>query len=149
MNVREHDGGQWMARADDLGDLLGELKQRSGRSYAALGLKVNVSKSAMARYCTGLSVPPEFGTVERIARACGAGPEEISRLFTVWNLARSGPVPGDDPPSASRPGPARTAHGPAPATGGPTPAAGGPTPAAEGPAPAGGGPASAAGGPAA
>src|SRR4029077_3999357 len=91
------DGGpEAMSHTDELAELLTELKQRRGSSYAAIGKKVNASKSAVARYCTAQSVPPEFGTIERIARACGARPEEIARLFQLWTRASS--------VSAGRPG---------------------------------------------
>lgn len=75
--------------SEELGDLLTELKQRSGRSYEWIGRKVNAGKSTVQRYCTGRSVPPEFGILERIARACGADNSEIARLFRLWERAAS------------------------------------------------------------
>ncbi|GAA2596766.1 hypothetical protein GCM10010399_29250 [Dactylosporangium fulvum] len=71
----------------DLAALLTDLKERSGLSYAWIGRKVNASKSAVHRYCAGQAVPHEFGTVERIARACGASPAELDRLYAVWTVA--------------------------------------------------------------
>src|SRR5881275_2621250 len=47
----------------------------------------NLSKSAAHRVCPGQSVPPEFGTVERIARLCDATDEDIARLFRLWQSA--------------------------------------------------------------
>ncbi|MEU8662492.1 helix-turn-helix domain-containing protein [Actinoplanes philippinensis] len=72
--------------------MLSELKARRGISYQALGRKVNLSKSAVHRYCSGSAVPSEFGTVERIARATGADRRELHRLYVVWTrAAASGP----------------------------------------------------------
>jgi hypothetical protein len=71
----------------ELGESLMELKRRSERSYESIGRRVNLSKSAVHRLCAGQSVPPEFGRVEQVARACGAGSADIERLFTLWRQA--------------------------------------------------------------
>jgi len=73
--------------AAQLGEVLADLKTRSGRSYEWIGKRANLSKSAAHRVCTGQSVPPEFGTVERIARLCDATDEDIARLFRLWQSA--------------------------------------------------------------
>lgn len=75
--------------SEELGELLSALKQRSGRSYEWIGRKVNAGRSTVQRYCTGQSVPVEFGTIERVARVCGADGDEIARLFRLWETAAS------------------------------------------------------------
>lgn len=85
------------SRSGKLEDLLEELKARSGLSYEAIGRKVHTSKSTVHRYCTGLSVPQEFGAVERIALACGASRSELLRLHDLW--ARAIGDPQDVPPA--------------------------------------------------
>jgi hypothetical protein len=75
--------------SEGLSELLTELKKRSGHSYERIGRKVNAGKSTVQRYCAGHSIPPEFGTIERIARACGANSDEIARLFLLWERATS------------------------------------------------------------
>ncbi|MEV4513647.1 helix-turn-helix domain-containing protein [Dactylosporangium sp. NPDC049525] len=74
-------------RPGDLAALLTALKERSGLSHALIGQKVNLSKSAVHRYIAGRAVPHDFGTVERIARACGADREELDRLYPLWTAA--------------------------------------------------------------
>ncbi|SEH00952.1 Helix-turn-helix domain-containing protein [Nonomuraea solani] len=76
-----------MPKSAELGALLTLLKERSGHSYQSIGRVINASKSAVHRYCTGHSLPPEFGVVERIARVCGARPDELSRLYRLWEAA--------------------------------------------------------------
>jgi len=73
--------------ARELGAHLTRLKEKSGHSYAAIGRKTNLSKSAVHRYCSGLAVPPEFGTVERIALKCGATKDDLARLYRLWEFA--------------------------------------------------------------
>jgi hypothetical protein len=68
----------------DLGDLLERLKVNSGRSYENIGREIHVSKSAVHRYCTGVSVPREFGVVERIGLVCGASRDEMVLLHRLW-----------------------------------------------------------------
>ncbi|MFJ7213428.1 helix-turn-helix domain-containing protein [Amycolatopsis sp. NPDC098790] len=72
------------ARYRDLGDRLEQLKAGSGHSYTGIGRKIYLSKSAVHRYCTGVSAPKEFGVVERIALACGASRDEIVALHRLW-----------------------------------------------------------------
>ncbi|WP_316524406.1 helix-turn-helix domain-containing protein [Kitasatospora brasiliensis] len=66
---------------------LRELKERSGRSYGALATRLHVSTSTLHRYCNGATVPTEYAPVERLARACGAGDEELVELHRRWILA--------------------------------------------------------------
>ncbi|MEU8634101.1 helix-turn-helix domain-containing protein [Amycolatopsis sp. NPDC048633] len=98
--------------AQELGDRLEQLKTVSGLSYDRIGRKVHLSKSAVHRYCRGTSVPREFGTVERIALACGASRHDMAVLHGLWVRAttpqadaeESGPSPA---PAAVRPLPVR------------------------------------------
>ncbi|MDX2574799.1 helix-turn-helix domain-containing protein [Streptomyces scabiei] len=92
--------GNHMAQAShrkQLGALLEDLKQRSGHSYQWIGQSVRASKSTVYRYCTGQIVPPDFATVERIAKACNAGRAEMAALHQLWMAASAGPedVPAD------------------------------------------------------
>ncbi|GAA0969545.1 hypothetical protein GCM10009555_016880 [Acrocarpospora macrocephala] len=75
------------ASAEDLAELLSELKQRSGRSYEALGRRTGMSRSTVHRYCRGEIVPDNYGTVERIAKACGATKAELDELYRRWTHA--------------------------------------------------------------
>ncbi|MET9656440.1 helix-turn-helix transcriptional regulator [Streptomyces sp. NPDC006510] len=83
--------------------LLKELKDRSGRSYGVLAGRLHVSTSTLHRYCNGEAVPNEFAPVERLARLCGAVPDELVELHRRWILADAArrrpaaaaePVPG-------------------------------------------------------
>ncbi|GGR66555.1 hypothetical protein GCM10010252_00210 [Streptomyces aureoverticillatus] len=78
-----------MSETRELADLLQELKERSGRSYTALASRTGLSRSSVHRYCQGLTVPASFGTVERIARVCGAGQGELDRLYLAWTRAEA------------------------------------------------------------
>lgn len=73
-----------VSRISELGELLTRLKVTSGRSFESIGRQVHLSKSAVHRYCTGANVPREFGILERIALACGAGREDMARLHRLW-----------------------------------------------------------------
>ncbi|WP_416979808.1 helix-turn-helix domain-containing protein [Streptomyces sp. T028] len=66
---------------------LEELKRRSGRSYHWIGQQVNASKSTVYRYCAGHSVPRDFATVERLAKACQADRAETAALCRLWMRA--------------------------------------------------------------
>ncbi|KUL28036.1 helix-turn-helix domain-containing protein [Actinoplanes awajinensis] len=112
-----------MAASDpgaELGRMLTRLKEHSGLSYQTLGSRTYLSKSAVHRYCAGSSTPADFGTVERIGRATGAGRSELEQLFQLWSraAARTDAVPtavahhradGDVPPADRDPLPARPA----------------------------------------
>ncbi|QFR01385.1 helix-turn-helix domain-containing protein [Streptomyces phaeolivaceus] len=66
---------------------LRSLKERSGLSYAALAAKAGTSGSSVHRYCLGGSIPQDYGTVHRLAVACGATPEELRTLHRLWAVA--------------------------------------------------------------
>ncbi|MGW7367174.1 helix-turn-helix domain-containing protein [Streptomyces sp. NPDC054841] len=67
--------------------LLSALKERSGRSYGALARQLHMSTSTLHRYCNGDAVPTEYAPVERLARLCGATPDELVELHRQWILA--------------------------------------------------------------
>ncbi|MEU6801612.1 helix-turn-helix domain-containing protein [Streptomyces neyagawaensis] len=79
---------------------LRSLKERSGLSYAALAAKAGTSGSSVHRYCLGGSVPQDYGTVHRLAVACGATPEELRTLHRLWALADAAREPEPTPPAA-------------------------------------------------
>ncbi|MFJ6250313.1 MULTISPECIES: helix-turn-helix domain-containing protein [unclassified Streptomyces] len=73
--------------AQELGTLLRQLKERSGRSYGVLAGRLHVSTSTLHRYCNGDAVPAEFAVAERFARLCGAEREELIELHRRWIVA--------------------------------------------------------------
>lgn len=101
-----------------VGDLLGELKERSGRSYEWLGRRISASKSTVHRYCTGQTLPDRC-TTEQLASLCDATSAETAELLRRWRSesgstsdpAPPGPenhrataVPAEPPPSRWWPG---------------------------------------------
>ncbi|MFI9254707.1 helix-turn-helix domain-containing protein [Streptomyces sp. NPDC053069] len=101
---------------DALAELLRALKDRSGRSYGALGKRLHVSTSTLHRYCNGTAVPTEYAPLERFARVCGASAEELVELHRRWILAdasrrRDGGRPGGDPSVADAVSTGRSAEG--------------------------------------
>lgn len=63
------------------------LKDRSGRSFDALGRRAGISGSSLHRYCAGTSVPPDSDAVLAFARVCGATRDEMRELNRLWALA--------------------------------------------------------------
>ncbi|MFD5765777.1 helix-turn-helix domain-containing protein [Streptomyces sp. NPDC127049] len=103
------------AAVEEFARFVRALKARDGRSYEALGRRLNVSASTLHRYCSGATVPEEFGVVDRLASLCGADEEERRSLEAAWTRAdrtRRPPAPEAAPVSTSAPGPD---PGPAPA----------------------------------
>ncbi|MEV5594714.1 helix-turn-helix transcriptional regulator [Streptomyces sp. NPDC052496] len=72
---------------DGFAALLREMKTRSGLSYGALAKRLHMSTSTLHRYCNGDAVPTDYAPVERLARVCGAKPEELVELHRRWILA--------------------------------------------------------------
>lgn len=66
---------------------LRSLKNRSGLSYEALAAKSGIAGSTLHRYCRGTSVPQDYGSVHRLAKVCGAAPDELRNLHRLWALA--------------------------------------------------------------
>ncbi|MEU5798663.1 helix-turn-helix transcriptional regulator [Streptomyces sp. NPDC047813] len=90
---------------------LRELKNRSGHSYGMLAKRLHMSTSTLHRYCNGEAVPTDYAPVERMARLCGASPEELVALHRSWVLADAGrgKKAGEEAPAptpASAPAPA-------------------------------------------
>lgn len=75
------------AEARAFARLMGDLKERSGRSYGALARLLHTSTSTLHRYCNGEALPTEFAVVDRFARACGATRDEAVELHRAWLLA--------------------------------------------------------------
>ncbi|WP_222708968.1 helix-turn-helix domain-containing protein [Nonomuraea sp. C10] len=71
-------------RANELSRFLRQLKEQSGHSYEWIGRRVNASKSTVHRYCSGESVPPTFGLIEQIAKACQADKTDLAHLHRLW-----------------------------------------------------------------
>ncbi|MFF3660743.1 helix-turn-helix domain-containing protein [Streptomyces olivochromogenes] len=69
---------------DEFAGLLRELKERSGLSYGVLAKRLHVSTSTLHRYVNGDAVPTDYAPVERLARVCGATPEELVELHRQW-----------------------------------------------------------------
>ncbi|MCX4411040.1 helix-turn-helix domain-containing protein [Streptomyces sp. NBC_01764] len=69
---------------DEFEGLLRELKERSGLSYGVLAKRLHVSTSTLHRYVNGDAVPTDYAPVERLARVCGATPEELVELHRRW-----------------------------------------------------------------
>ncbi|MFI0810577.1 helix-turn-helix domain-containing protein [Streptomyces echinatus] len=67
--------------------LLTRMKERTGRSYAALAHRLGVNASTLHRYCAGEAVPLDFTGIERFAALCGASAEERVELHRRWILA--------------------------------------------------------------
>jgi plasmid maintenance system antidote protein VapI len=69
---------------DEFAGLLRELKERSGLSYGVLAKRLHVSTSTLHRYVNGDAIPTDYAPVERLARVCGATPEELVELHRRW-----------------------------------------------------------------
>ncbi|WP_406104887.1 helix-turn-helix domain-containing protein [Streptomyces sp. NBC_01003] len=84
--------------------LLRGLKERSGLSYGVLAKRLHMSTSTLHRYCNGDAVPVDYAPVERLARLCKAGPEELVELHRLWVLAdaarRTKPAAASEEPAA-------------------------------------------------
>ncbi|MFE2738139.1 helix-turn-helix domain-containing protein [Streptomyces sp. NPDC059349] len=112
-----------MAEADGtagFATLLRGLKERSGLSYGVLAKRLHMSTSTLHRYCNGDAVPVDYAPVERLARLCKAGSEELVELHRLWVLAdaarRTKPAAAVEEPPAVAPAPVPDAE-PVPAPG--------------------------------
>lgn len=89
-----------------LADSLKELKQRSGLSYEELARRTFSTRSTLHRYCTGTTVPADYGIVAAIAKECGASPAELNALLEYWTAAGNAttytPKPTVDAPRPRR-----------------------------------------------
>ncbi|MFJ7064709.1 helix-turn-helix domain-containing protein [Streptomyces sp. NPDC101115] len=73
--------------AERFASRLRALRERSDYSYEVLAQKTGISRSSLHRYCTGSSVPQDYGIAHRIATVCGASPAELRELHRLWALA--------------------------------------------------------------
>lgn len=71
---------------------LRELKEGSGLSYGVLAKRLHMSASTLHRYCNGDAVPTEFAPVDRLARLCKAGPEQLVEIHRLWIVADAAKV---------------------------------------------------------
>ncbi|WET81691.1 helix-turn-helix transcriptional regulator [Amycolatopsis sp. QT-25] len=71
----------------ELAHLLVALKERSGLSYSDLGRKSHISSSTLHRYCSGVTVPPDYRTIAAIATACEATDQDLADLLRRWHVA--------------------------------------------------------------
>lgn len=85
------------ASTGSLADALNELKRSSGYSYQQIGDRAHLGRSTVHRYCSGQSVPASFGTVELIAKVCGADRDALSELYRLWEQANGAVEPGPAP----------------------------------------------------
>ncbi|GAA2438462.1 helix-turn-helix domain-containing protein [Streptomyces macrosporus] len=69
---------------EEFAEYLRGLKERSGHSYGTLARRLHTSTSTLHRYCNGAAVPARYAPVERLARLCGASPEELLELHRRW-----------------------------------------------------------------
>ncbi|MFF8601556.1 helix-turn-helix domain-containing protein [Streptomyces sp. NPDC015232] len=76
------------------------LKERDGRSYEALGRRLNVSASTLHRYCSAATVPEDFAVVDRLAVLCGADAEQRRSLEDAWARADRARRPAAPEPEA-------------------------------------------------
>ncbi|MFI6538046.1 ATP-binding protein [Nonomuraea sp. NPDC050547] len=92
--------------------MLQSWKKRSGRSYQALGRRLELSHSTVHRFCTGKQLPQDAAQVERLAAALGADRQEAEILRGVWRLAREAPPARPDaaPPPSPSPSPDELPH---------------------------------------
>ncbi|GAA4008103.1 hypothetical protein GCM10022247_32880 [Allokutzneria multivorans] len=72
------------------------LKERSGRSFAALAHRTGTSRSTLHRYCAGTVLPPDFRLVSQLAAACGATRRDLARLRGLWEVAEAA-APAEQP----------------------------------------------------
>jgi len=95
-------------QTDKFAAYLRMLKDRSGRGFDRLGKQAGVSGSSLHRYCSGLSVPPDYRVVHSFGKVCGASADELRELHQLWALAdaeRDTPPATEpqDPPAPAEP----------------------------------------------
>ncbi|MEU9321498.1 helix-turn-helix domain-containing protein [Streptomyces sp. NPDC048295] len=89
--------------ADQLGTLLRRLRNRSGLTQEQLEARSGVSVRTIRRLENGRSGDHRLGTVNLLADALGAGPEDRQRLAATLAKSQAEPAGG---PAAPDPGPA-------------------------------------------
>ena len=95
------------ARVTEFAAALLALKERTPHSYETLAARLDISRSALHRYCSGRAVPPDFEVVTRLARQVRADRAKLTELHRLWVLASEPrtsapepePVDADEAPS--------------------------------------------------
>lgn len=70
-----------------LADAIEKMRNEAGYEQEELAERSGVSRSSISNYERSKSVPPNFDTVRRIARACGFHNDD-DQLATLWDEAR-------------------------------------------------------------
>ncbi|MGW5705733.1 helix-turn-helix domain-containing protein [Amycolatopsis japonica] len=84
----------------ELARLLAALKERRGLSYSELGRESHISSSTLHRYCSGVTVPPDYRTIAAIATACEATDQDLTDLLRHWQVA-NGKITAETPVSSA------------------------------------------------
>lgn len=104
--------------ADQLGTLLRRLRNRSGLTQEQLEARSGVSVRTIRRLENGRSADHRLGTVNLLADALEAGPEDRQRLAATLAKSKAEPVSEPVPAPESAPAPVpvpESAHAPLPA----------------------------------
>lgn len=83
---------------------LRRVKQNSGLSFARLQARTPYSRSSLERYINGKLFPPRKA-VDEIARACGANPGELLRIWDIAEAENQSVTPEVVGPEAGTPEP--------------------------------------------
>lgn len=68
-------------------------------SFDSLAKRTGVSKSSLHRYCAGTKLASSYAPIHAMAKACGAGGEELRELHALWAIADSSTRTAVDPKS--------------------------------------------------
>ncbi|MFF6874509.1 peptidoglycan-binding protein [Streptomyces sp. NPDC012474] len=107
-------GDRAEARVREFAEALLALKERTPHSYETLAARLDISRSALHRYCSGRAVPADFDVVRRLARQAKADRDEVTELHRLWVLASEPrtPSPVPEPAAAGAPVPVPVEDGP-------------------------------------
>ncbi|KJK41855.1 hypothetical protein UK15_00080 [Streptomyces variegatus] len=94
-------GDRAEARVREFAEALLALKERTPHSYETLATRLDISRSALHRYCSGRAVPADFDVVRRLARQAGADRDEVTELHRLWVLASEPRTPSPVPEPAA------------------------------------------------
>ncbi|MFJ8590251.1 peptidoglycan-binding protein [Streptomyces sp. NPDC093598] len=94
------------ARVREFAGALLALKERTPHSYETLAARLDISRSALHRYCSGRAVPADFEVVRRLARQAHADRAELTELHRLWVLASEPRTPAQESVAAQASGPA-------------------------------------------
>ncbi|MFF7718830.1 peptidoglycan-binding protein [Streptomyces luteogriseus] len=107
-------GDRAEARVREFAEALLALKERTPHSYETLATRLDISRSALHRYCSGRAVPADFDVVRRLARQARADRDEVTEMHRLWVLASEPrtPFPAPEPTAAGPPTPVPVEDGP-------------------------------------